>query len=404
LKKYFVVHTSTVIALIFGVINQLILVSFLPSSDYGYLAATIGVGLIPVMMTVTNQTNILFDYKKKIINNEFNPWSVFVFFLFIALLVSFSLFFFIIDNIVSILVFILCFNIFFTSALEFVSALFIVQEINPKYIALSQLSNTLPRTIIYITSFLITSQIDLNTVAIAALTSFLFFAFIVKDQVTFKRKLFNISLFKIGRIESMKYGLSNLFLTFINQSPILISLRTIGPEFSGTIAFSLYVFNFLWNVPADIYKRYRLNYFHQFIRKNNGIKNLFSYKELCLITIIAITISIFSYFIFSSQFISVIIESFKESSSYLILILLIGLPSRYASIYLSSLLLNSLYTKYRTISYTINLFIAIILYSIGSFFLSQYQYVQLIVLIEFIMFLTLFIIVKALIKNEKNIN
>lgn len=404
MKKYFIVHTSTIITLIFGVINQLLLVSFLPSSEYGYLVATIGVGLIPVMMTVTSQTNIIYEKQKDIINNEFNALAVFIFFLLVAFLVSLFLYFIIIDIRSTILIFILGSNILFTSGLEFVSALFVVEKKKPKYIALSQLSNTLPRTIIYIISFLITSQIDLNTVAIATLFSFLVFTLIVKSQVVFKRKLFNISIYKIGRIKSIKYGLSNLFLTFVNQSPILISLKTIGPEFSGTLAFSLYVFNFLWNVPADIYKRYRLNDFHRFIIDNKGIKKLFSFKELYLISMVGFAISILSYFIISTQFISVTIESFKKSASFLILIFLIGLPFRYASIYLSSLMLNSLYTKYRTISYAIIFFIAIILYSISVIFLNQNQYILSIILVEIVMFLILFITIKTLIKNEKNSN
>ena len=157
-------------------------------------------------------------------------------------------------------------------------------------------------------------------------------------------------------------------------------------------------------MPADIYKRYRLNHFHQFIKKNNGIKKLYSFRELCLITFIAFFISIFSYLIISNQFISITIESFKKHSSYLILVLLTGLPFRYASIYLSSLMLNSLYTKFRTISYAVTLFFAIILYLVGAFFLNQNQYIQLIIFVEIVMFFILFITIKILVKNEKSLN
>jgi hypothetical protein len=404
LKKYFIVHTSTIITLIFGVINQLLLVSLLPSSDYGYLAATIGVSLIPVMMTVTSQTNILYENKTGILNNEFNPWAVFIFFLFVAYLASIFLYVIVINNLNLSLIFILLINVLFTSTLEYVSALFVVKEEKPSYIAFSQLSNTLPRTIIYFISLISTSHISLNTVAIAALISFFVFSLIVKDKVCFEKKIFNVTLLEISKFKSLKYGFSNLFLTFVNQSPILISLRIIGPEFSGTVAFTLYMFNFLWSIPADVYKRYRLDHFHQFIKKNNGIKKLFSFKELFLITIIAFIVSIFTFLIISNQFVSITIESFKQHSSYLILLLLIGLPFRYASIYLSSLMLNSLYTKFRTISLFTTLFFAIISYTFGALYMGQDQYIKLIILVEIVMFLLLFTTIKIVIKREKSTN
>jgi Flp pilus assembly pilin Flp len=404
LKKYFIVHSSTIITLIFGVINQLILVSYLPSAEYGYLVATIAVSLIPVMMTVTSQTNLIFENKSDIVNNKLNLLAVFGFFIAVAYLVSLILYFIIIDNKNLIFIFILVINVLITSALEFASALFIVKGEKPIYIALTQLSNTFPRTIFYVISIILMDQININSVAIAALFSFLIFISIVRDKITLRIRLFKYTLFKIGRIKSMSYGVSNLFLTFINQSPILIALRVIGPEFSGTVAFSLFVFNFLWNVPADIYKRYRLNDFHQFVKINKGIKKLFSFKELGLIVVIAITVSFFSYFVISSQFISATIESFKKNSTIIILTLLVGIPFRYASIYLSSLMLNSLYTRFRTVSYSICFFCAILLYVVGAFFLKQNQYIRLIITVEIIMFLVLFIMIKILIKNEKNIN
>ena len=392
-------HFSSLLSAFIGGLYQLLLISFIDDSVYGFINSVLSISLIFGVFSSSSLSNFIFSKKN-------NYLQVIFFNTLISLLLSIVLFYLLFSSLSYKYLLIMISNFLITVIIEVAISYNIKKSDNVLFVSIMQLGSVFPRLLLLALLYFFNVKIDLSSLTIIYLLTFLTViiipVFYLKPSIQKTKSVLSIfKEFDFKRLTtSFKFGFSNLLMTGINQSPIIIASKISGGVLAGKISIAIYFLNLVYNVPSNIFRRYKLKNLHEQIENTQKLIKVYSLSEAIKYLICGFFIYFSALIFLKINFFKDTIDSFSPGVSIIFGVIILCIPFRFVNLYLGALLYNIKYVRVRIISQFITLLIAIILYVIFLLNSNLSLFYYSLFWAEALFTIILFISIKLLILHE----